>query len=161
MDNVEKYIELFLNMKRAPIRGYKAPHKPILLLAIIELIERKSIISNRIVLDKTLIQEFTNKWYELIDDNTQQNQMVVAESLVIDVSYKCPFKCSIENPFFYLNSEPFWRLVPSDQYIKKNSYSCKGLQTSFKYAEIDKDLFNCLYNESERKPIKNVLIDMI
>ena len=51
MDNdIDYYLGAFEKMKRALMRGVKAPHKPLLLLAILNLCQRGTIKDNHIVL---------------------------------------------------------------------------------------------------------------
>lgn len=50
------------NMKLATHNGYKAPHKPVLLVSFIILIEKGIIFKNKFFLDKTLIEIFILVW---------------------------------------------------------------------------------------------------
>lgn len=52
------YLSAFEKMKRAIVRGVKAPHKPLLLLAILNLCQRGIIKDNHIVLSSELVGEF-------------------------------------------------------------------------------------------------------
>ena len=59
---IDYYLGAFEKMKRALMRGVKAPHKPLLLLAILNLCQRGTIIDNHIVLSSELVGEF-RKFY--------------------------------------------------------------------------------------------------
>lgn len=48
--DIDYYLGAFEKMKRALMRGVKAPHKPLLLLAILNLCQRGTIKDNHIVL---------------------------------------------------------------------------------------------------------------
>ena len=48
--DIDYYLGVFEKMKRALMRGVKAPHKPLLLLAILNLCQRGTIKDNHIVL---------------------------------------------------------------------------------------------------------------
>ena len=48
--DIDYYLGVFEKMKRALMRGVKAPHKPLLLLAILNLCQRGTINDNHIVL---------------------------------------------------------------------------------------------------------------
>ena len=48
--DIDYYLGAFEKMKRALMRGVKAPHKPLLLLAILNLCQRGIIKDNQIVL---------------------------------------------------------------------------------------------------------------
>ena len=56
--DIDYYLSAFEKMKRAIMRGVKAPHKPILLLAILNLCQRGTIKDNHIVLSSELVGEF-------------------------------------------------------------------------------------------------------
>ena len=56
--DIEYYLSAFEKMKRAIMRGVKAPHKPLLLLAILNFCQRGIIKDNHIVLSSELVGEF-------------------------------------------------------------------------------------------------------
>ena len=56
--DIDYYLGAFEKMKRALMRGVKAPHKPLLLLAILNLCQRGIIKDNHIVLSSELVGEF-------------------------------------------------------------------------------------------------------
>ena len=56
--DIDYYLSAFEKMKRAIMRGVKAPHKPLLLLAILNLCQRGIIKDNHIVLSSELVGEF-------------------------------------------------------------------------------------------------------
>ena len=56
--DIDYYLSAFEKMKRAIMRGVKAPHKPLLLLAILNLCQRGTIKDNHIVLSSELVGEF-------------------------------------------------------------------------------------------------------
>ena len=79
--DIDYYLGVFEKMKRALMRGVKAPHKPLLLLAILNLCQRGTIKDNHIVLSsvKSLRDVFT---YAEIDQELY-DLMVNRESAVI------------------------------------------------------------------------------
>jgi len=156
---VEYYIHAFQHMNRASLCGYKAPHKPILLLCLIDMVEDGSLTSNRIYLSDELIARFNTKWKQLIDDGSTTN--VLLNSLVINTKGKYPFKCSIDNPFYHLGHEPFWHLVKSDSFVVRSNYSISTLRESFKYAEIDDELLYMFNNAESRLLLQKILTSLI
>lgn len=60
--DIDYYLGAFEKMKRALMRGVKAPHKPLLLLAILNLCQRGTIKDNHIVLSSDLVGEFKRLW---------------------------------------------------------------------------------------------------
>lgn len=79
--DIDYYLGVFEKMKRALMRGVKAPHKPLLLLAILNLSQRGTIKDNHIVLSsvKSLRDVFA---YAEIDQELY-DLMVNRESAVI------------------------------------------------------------------------------
>ena len=139
------YLSAFEKMKRAIMRGVKAPHKLILLLAILNLCQRGIIKDNHIVLSSELVEEFKRLWRLYIGEQNTGDSIFVAEGLAMDIPHSYPFKCSIENPYYHLQHEPFWRLVKNEKGKERKSYSSlKSLRDSFAYAEIDQDLFDLM-----------------
>lgn len=148
-------------MKRAICGDRKAPHKPILLLAIIDLVQEGKISSNRIELTPDLITKFKKKWIEYIDNGMDNNSFCVAEGLTVEVSKPFPFKCNIANPFFHLQSESFWSLHKSGNFINKSTYSVKALQENFDYALLDERLFDFIKREESSQILKNFLLNIL
>lgn len=159
--DIDYYLDSFSKLRRASLQGHKAPHKPILLLAIIRLIDEGIITSTRIELSNSLIDAFTCLWKLHIGNGQAEKHVVnVAEGLDLELSRPYPFKCSIENPFYFMSFEPFWSLQKTDNYVKHNQYTLKAIRKSFAYAEIDEDLFN-LMQSSSKTILQNFLIDII
>ena len=87
----EELILAFKRIHRNKAKGCFAPHKPVLLLAVMDLIDTGHISSTEIHLDKELKDRFKSVWKQT-------------------VPVGCLFKCEYRNPFTYLNYEPFWNL---------------------------------------------------
>jgi putative restriction endonuclease len=138
---VQKYKKQFQSLNRATNKDLgKAPHKPILLLSIIQLIHKGEILVNKVFITGELVIAFKSNWSRLVETNHTPNFSL---------------------PFFYLSSEPFWRLV----YInglsdKKEKISSLGkLKSKIAFAEIDKDLFELLLNPITRTELENTILD--
>ena len=159
--DINFYLDAFLKLRRATMQGVKAPHKPLLLLAIMKLIEDGVITDNRVELSDALIRQFNQLWKEYVDDGCRQENVMLCEDLQLDISRKYPFKCSIENPFFYMQFEPFWELIKSDSYVKRTNYSLKGLRSCFLYARIDQQLFELMQDVNSRDILRNVLLEVL
>lgn len=145
--DIDYYLSAFEKMKRAIMRGVKAPHKPLLLLTILNLCKRGIINDNHIILSSELVGEFKRLWRLYIGEQNSGDSILVAEGLAMDIPHSYPFKCSIENPYYHLQHEPFWRLVKNEKGKERKSYSSlKSLRDSFAYAEIDQDLFDLMVN---------------
>lgn len=141
MNGIEYYIECFGKLKTAFSKSRPAPHKALLLLSVIELIESGVITSPKIQLSDALVNTFNSNSKQLFQDDF--------------------FKPSIGQPFFFMKSEPFWNLVAentADVELKTTSYSVKNLRSKYRYALIDTELFVLLQNRNNRERLQDVLI---
>lgn len=129
------------HLSTAIILGRQAPHKAVLLLAIMDLIEAGSISTPRIVLSNELEEAFEKEWHRFI-----------GAPLV--------FKCVIATPFWHMQNEPFYRLyLNTDEEVSGivNSYSKKRLREET-YAVIDTDLFEQMRLNDSRELFRELLI---
>lgn len=140
-----KYIKFFKSLNRGFTKGLgRAPHKPILLLSIIQQIDKGIISSNRIFITPDLLLSFNNIWGTLVETKHTSNFAL---------------------PFFHMRSEPFWFLVtkPSMELKitkSKSIKSFKSLKETVAFAEIDRVLFTLLLNPLNRALfIENLLND--
>ena len=85
------FLEIAHNLNRNKYKGCYAPHKAVMILAIMELVELGHITANVINLDKELKAKFKEVWQRVVPVGS-------------------PFKCEYRNPFTYMDSEPFWDL---------------------------------------------------
>jgi len=142
-ETLYKYIKLIKHLKRGYNKGLgKAPHKPILILSILQLAQRNIITTNRIFITPELILSFKSNWKKLVDTKHTPNFSL---------------------PFFHLRSEPFWQLVtiPGMELIvnkSKSIKSFKNLKESIAFAEIDKDLFLLMSNSETQKILEEELL---
>jgi len=137
---LSKYIYFFRYLKRGYNKGLgKAPHKPILLLSVLQLVKRKIITSNRIFITPELLLSFKSNWENLVDTKHVQNFSL---------------------PFFHLRSEPFWHLVIQSgmELTVNKSKSFKNLKESIAFAEIDRDLFLLMSNKETREILEEELL---
>ncbi len=137
---VQKYTKHLQSLNRASNKTLgKAPHKPILLLSIIQLIHKGEIQSNRIYITGELVIAFKSNWNKLVETNHIPNFSL---------------------PFFHLSSEPFWRLIYNGLFDNKEKISSLGkLKNRISFAEIDKNLFDILLNPITRTEIENILLN--
>ena len=139
------YTEQLSSLKTAKMAGLKAPHKPILLLSVIDLIERDVIVTNHIALSEELERQFAYNWVRY-----------VGPSVI--------FHAKIATPFWHLSNEPFWRLTSfSGETLTKDNfqggkYSVVNLREQVAYAEIDKELFEMLQDKEVRAKIRVLMI---
>ena len=129
---IRKIQELVRNKNSS--KGY-APHKPFLLLTVIELMERGKIAENRIVLSDDLIETF-RKYSELIP--------------------YWPYR--IENPFFHLKNDGFWNLYPRALRALTRAPSLRRLRDEDVYVTLDTPLFILLGSPEYREILRQTLI---
>lgn len=68
------------------------------------------------------------------------------------------------SPFFLLEEEPYWRLIPYDNKYQKTGYNIKtfvNLQDIYKGVEIDKELVALIRDTSSREELMNYVISLI
>ena len=160
---LDYYLAALDKMNRAVMRGVKAPHKPLLLLAILNLYKRGSLENNHIQLSDELVAEFKRLWGEYIGEPNTKSSVIVAEGLAMDVAPRYPFQCSIENPYYHLQSESFWKLVKREEVGDEKKYysSVKALRTHFAYAEIDHALFEFMCHHESAIVIEDKLQELL
>ena len=161
MAPLQDYFTQLQRMNRAVMKGYRAPHKPVLLLTIMELMEKGIITDNRIMLNDSLCDEFKRLWKILVDGEQDMDVIMVAEGLELTLSHNYPFKCNIANPFYHMQHEPFWTLVKSDEWQQSSSVSVPSLRKWYRYAELDENLFEMMKTGASREAIRRTLIEMI
>lgn len=141
---IAKYANYFKKLNRGFNKGLgKAPHKPVLLLSVIQLIDKGLITSNRIFITAEIILAFKQNWQQLVATGHTANFSL---------------------PFFHLRTEPFWHLAPKPgMEIKttssKSIKSFKNLNETIAFAEIDKELFLLLQEPLTRAIFEQVLLD--
>lgn len=142
------YIEAVKNLKTNNKWGRKSPHKAVLMLTVIELYEKNILMDNEIRYDETLKSTFLKIW----------NLVLPNEPLFHPEAYL---------PFWYLQSDNFWHIVPirgkedilslmRDTNIKPSEAK---LIDSVKYAELDEDLYFLMTLPSGRSSLKRALLE--
>ena len=121
---------------------YRAPHKPLLLLAVIDLINQGTITSNLIRLTPELGELFTLYWSRIMSPDRRGN---------------------LAMPFFHLKSDGFWHLVPqSDKALMLSAtYHTKSinqLRELILGAKLDEKLFELLCNPTSCEVLRMILI---
>ncbi len=87
----QSWLERLYNLRRDKRGSYERPHKPVLLLAIIDLLDRGTISGNEIPLTAELVATF-RRCFETVRKADDQP--------------------TIQNPFYFLSGDGFWRLEP-------------------------------------------------
>lgn len=130
-----------LNCSKSSVLG-EAPHKPILLLTIIELVETNQLTSKYIYLTPTLENTFEKIWCQYVHTQHRMN---------------------LAQPFYYMQTESFWylcrsKLSDSNFFNKNKMKGLNALKRQVDYASIDEDLFLCLQNQTSREILRMFLM---
>lgn len=142
------YIEAFKNLRTNTKFSRKSPHKAVLLLTVIEMYETNVLSDNEIKFDETLKSVFLKVWNRVLPDEKK-------------------FFPSAYLPFWYMQSEEFWHVVPVPgkedilHYLRdtKVKPSEAMLEDSVRYAELDEDLFFLITMQSGRASLKRALLE--
>ena len=148
---IQRYLEAFSKLTRAPGRMWgeltrnRAPHKPLLLLSVMDLIARGVITSHFISISGELVELnelFTDYWRSIIP--------VTRTS-------------SVAFPFSRLHREPFWKLLPLQNReitgpIVDSITSVSQLRNVALGAEIDEQLFAHMRDAEDRKALGETLL---
>jgi putative restriction endonuclease len=144
-ETLQKYLLVFKNLKRGVTKFGPAPHKPILLLSVIQAIRNNQIKDNRIYVTPELIFLFKSNWNGLV-----QTQNASTFAL----------------PFFHLHKEKskFWNLVPKPGFeailrMKESISSLSELNNMIEYAFLPDDLFHLLKDEVSNLVVQNFLME--
>lgn len=151
MINLENYIYQFAHLRRAPnpifteTTNNRAPHKPLLLLAIIDLVARGTINSPFISITDNIVELnelFTGYWRRIMPYNQSS---------------------SIAFPFSRLHNEPFWKLVPKPGMkitpsAINNIATVSQLSSIALGASMDKDLFHYMQETVSRNALRHTLL---
>ena len=87
----ERWLERLYSLRRDKRGTHERPHKPVLLLSIIDLLDQGIIKTNAVPLSDDLVQTF-KRYFEVVREGSDQP--------------------TIQNPFFHLSGDGFWQLVP-------------------------------------------------
>lgn len=126
-----------LNVSQTQKRG-RSPYKPVLLLSVIDLITQGIIQSNQIYVSDELIEIFNRYWNVLAPN----------------------YDGGLHYPFFHLQSEGFWQVVPKAGIIWLQPKTTNKLKQSVEYATLDNELFELLQDPNSRQVLIDTLVSV-
>ena len=142
MHNLEYYIAKLKTLRVDRSHGGPAPHKPLLLLAVMDLIENGKIETSSIELTPDLAFRFLNYW-EIVHPRIGGVGKIVL-------------------PFYHLKSDGFWTLVPRTGMHKvihtMKPKSASALNMIAECARLDEDFFEFCINPETRTLLRSTLI---
>lgn len=118
-----KYLDKFKKLRIDKSHGI-APHKPIMLLSVLQMFQNGTYNSNKIYITPELVAFFKTNW-NLLVTTTKHN-------------------CIISYPFYHLKSSDFWKLVPKEGTLNIDKLgslvkSVNNLNAAVEYALITDD----------------------
>lgn len=140
MNTLQDYISCFTSMNCNNYRGQVAPHKAMMLIAVMEEIANGHTTNGFVPHNDRMVKAFEYTW-----------QRYVGVSGV--------FNPVFATPFFHLSNEPFWTLMKSDCYVEKKEYSLKTLRESFFGTKLPDDLFQYMEEPASRYRLIRALLD--
>lgn len=140
---LQKYAHKFSKLRQGVTKYGPAPHKPVLLLAVLRGMDEGWITENRVELSPELAGAFKSVWQNLV---TTGHSPLIAQ------------------PFFYMRSEKFWHHVPIPGYenwikVTKNCQSIGVLHQAVAYAQLDPELYMLAMSPAHRAVLKQTLLE--
>ncbi|MBE9186214.1 HNH endonuclease [Microcoleus sp. LEGE 07076] len=136
--NLAYYCKRFANLGVNKQKGSKAPHKPILLLSIIDLIAQGIINENQIYVSDNLLKTFEKYW-----------NVLVASDL---------WEKGLYYPFIRMKTDGFWHITPKSGFKGSEPKTTNKLKEAVEYASLDSELFNLLQEPHYRAELIDTLI---
>ncbi len=141
-EQLQKYLLAFRKLRMDRAHGI-APHKPILLLSVLQTFQRGINTNQRIYITPELVALFKANW-----------------SLLVTSNHDCRFAL----PFYHLTSDLFWKLIPKAGFenilqLKASMRSFANLNAAIDCAVIDGDLFLLMKDNMCNSILQQFLLD--
>lgn len=141
-EHLQKYLRAFKKLRIDRAHGI-APHKPILLLSVLQTFQNEINSNSKIFITPELVALFKSNW-----------------SLLVTSKHDCRFAL----PFWYLTSDLFWRLIPKVGFenilhLKDSMRSFANLNAAVDYAVIDNDLCALMNDKKSNEILIQFLLD--
>lgn len=140
---LSKYLNEFRKLRVDRSHGGVAPHKPILLISVLQAYQQGVLKDRFIPVLPELVALFQSNWNILV--NT-------------------PFECRFALPFYHLSSSSFWKLLPKpgyEQFLRSRSSmsSFKSLESVIEAAFINEDLLALFMHTETNIALQQILLD--
>jgi putative restriction endonuclease len=140
----EGWLERLYNLRRDKRGSHERPHKPTLLLSILDLLDRGVITGNEVPLSSELVATF-KRYFTVVRRHDDQP--------------------TIQNPFFHLAGDKFWHLVPlpgeTKMYREGETSGAPGvaeLRRRVAYGQFDAGLWQLMSEPIARHQLREALI---
>jgi len=142
-DYAKRFARLRTNRNRkvwSEVTAYQAPHKPILLLCVLDLLDSGKISSNLVEISDDLAELFGRYWERVLPFSRPGNLAL---------------------PFFHLQGDGFWHLLPRHQSTSLGSHSTylSRLREEILGASLDEKLYDLVQAKENRNRLRRVLIE--
>jgi putative restriction endonuclease len=139
---LQKYIKCFKKLRIDRSHGV-APHKPILLISVLQAFDNNLIKDQRIFITPELVALFKTNW-----------------NLLVTTKHDC----RISYPFYYLKSDKFWKLIPKTGFDNVDKIgpiikSFSNLNAAIDCAVIDEDLYLLMKDKKSNEILMHFLLD--
>lgn len=138
------WLDRLYNLRREKRGSHERPHKPVLLLSIIDLLDRGLIRDNVVTLTDELIATF-KRYFAVVRKSNDQP--------------------TIQNPFFHLSGDGFWYLIarPGGQAVYQTGAtsgapSIAQLRQRATHASFDPELWSLIATPFSRHQVREALI---
>ena len=125
------------DLKRDKVGTHERPHKPVLLLSILDLVEAGQVTNNQIELSDFLILAFTEYFSVVAQKNDSLNILL---------------------PFIHLQGEGFWDLTPKKGKSKEFKPSLKRIRENIEFGTFGAGLWKLINNGDSRSHIRQSII---
>lgn len=142
--DISAFIIKLKTLKVDRSKGLPAPHKALLLLSVIQLMNDGKITENRIFITPELVAKFKDNFHTLVTEG--------------------PFQPNFSLPFYHLKNDGFWHLAmfPEAEILLTSSSSIKSflnLKNTVDYAFFDENVYQLFKKQQSRDIIELELID--
>jgi putative restriction endonuclease len=143
MSEFQEYLAKFQNLNCGRVGNHERPHKPVLLLAVLDLAESGRLSENRITLSPELLEVF-RRYFDVVRTPSDQPTAI--------------------NPFFFLRSDKFWHHQPQPGQEKASAAmrapgSLGQLTAVISHSFLDEELYAALLDPVKREALRLALIN--
>lgn len=139
---LQKYLKAFKKLRIDRAHGV-APHKPILLISVLQTFQNAITYNQRIYITPELVAYFKSNWNSLVTTNHD---------------------CRFALPFYHLTSDKFWKLIPKPGFenilqLKASMRSFANLNVAVDCAILDKELYELMKDKKSNDILMQFLLD--
>lgn len=143
-DKLRSLEKAISSMRLGKADGRTKPHKPVMLLAILDMFDAGLLKDNRIHFDQELVERF-QEYFEVVQREGDW--------------------CQPAPPFFHLRSSRFWghHVIPGRemQYarLRTSGGGSKRILNNIQYAYLDEDAFSVFSDPTKRRELRRFILD--